>query len=91
MSHPPLHPPLPRTYNQGMDRIDRILDETDRLEGLSGEEFVAEAARLGLVVNEKGVYADPHHPAREFLSEEETGELLRRRFERHGIEFSLED
>lgn len=80
----------PAEYNQNVDRIDKRLDEIEHLHTLSGDEYVEEAQRLGLVVTERGIYADPNHPAREYLTADQNLELITRLFRRHGHEFQLD-
>ena len=71
-----------------MDRIDERIAAIEHLQTLSGDEYAAEAARLGFVVNERGVYLNPHHPANEPQDLDEGIEMIRRQFERHGVEWS---
>lgn len=71
-----------------MDPIDERLNEIEHLQTLSGQEYVAEAERLGFVVTERGVYLNPHHPANEPQSLDDGIEMIRRQFERHGVEWS---
>lgn len=71
-----------------MDRIDERLDQIEHLHTLSGDEYVAEAERLGFVVTERGVYLNPHHEANDPQSLDDGIEMIRRQFERHGVEWS---
>jgi|GEM_PF-3556768 len=71
-----------------MDWIDERLDEIQHLHTLRGAEYVAEAERLGFVVTERGVYLNPHHAKNESHSTDDGIEMIRRQFERHGVEWS---
>ena len=71
-----------------VDWIDERLDDIEHLQTLSGDEYVAEAERLGFVVTERGVYLNPHHRANEPHDLDEGVEMIRRQFARHGVEWS---
>jgi len=68
---------------------DRV--EPDRITALAnarGEEYVAAAAELGLVVTEKGTFADPDHPARTYVTVDQAETQLRARFAQHGVDWT---
>ena len=67
-----------------MDWIDEELDEIEHLNSLTGDEYVAEAQRLGFVVTEKGLFFNPDHPTATSRPASEWEELVKRQFERHG-------
>lgn len=66
------------------------IDDTQRLNELTGDEFALAAARLGLVVTERGVFADPDHAARTFVSVDEAEDQLKDLFARHGVTWSAD-
>lgn len=63
-------------------------DPIAALASARGEEYVAAAAELGLVVTDKGTFADPDHPARVFVSVDEAEAQLRSRFAQHGVNWA---
>jgi len=73
-----------------MDWIDGRLDEIEHLQTLRGAAYVAEAERLGFVVTERGLYANPDHSANAPHDLSEGVEMIRRQFARHGVQWSPE-
>jgi len=71
-----------------MDWIDDELDAIEHLGSLSGDEYVAEAERLGFVVTERGLYLNPDHPGLNARSVDECVDLIRQQLARHGIRWS---
>ena len=94
MSNAPLPPKGQVTYNGPMERtepdwIKEELDKTQHLNSLRGDEYEAEAKRQGFVITDKGLYADPNHPARRHRSIEESTALLEALARRHGHDLDL--
>jgi len=73
-----------------MDWMDEELDAIQHLNTLAGDEYIAEAERLGFVVTEKGLYLNPDHPNLRHYSLQEGKELLERMATRHGHVLDLD-
>lgn len=71
------------------DWIKEELDKAEYLNSLRGDEYEAEAKRQGFVITDKGLYADPNHPARRFHSPEDAAELIKAQAHRGGWEEHL--
>ena len=66
------------------------LDAIEHLNTLSGDAYFAEAKRLGFVVTEKGLFADPDHHARKRYSIEDMKTILEEQARRHGHVLDLD-
>lgn len=86
----PLPTNRPLAYNENMDWMEEELDTIQHLNTLSGDEYVAEAERLGYVVTDKGLFLNPDHPRLGTYSIEEGKELLERLARRHGHSLDLD-
>lgn len=74
-----------------MERIDETLAKYEHLNTLNGDDYKAEAERLGFVVTEKGLFADPNHPASQPRTLDEFKEFIEDHARRHDYELDLEE
>lgn len=72
--------------------IERALDEIQHLHTLRGEEYVAEAKRIGLLVSERGTRLDLDDPVNQEPMDLDTAEeMIRRLFARHGVDWNPDE